>query len=434
MLGYYLYLALRSLRRAPILTTLMLLAIGLGIGSAMAVLTIYRAMSADPIPGKSAHLFVPEIDPWGHDHGFGNNPPNQLTYIDTEQLLRQPIARRQTPTYRIGLTVIPEHTTQPAFDITGRAVSTDFFGMFDAPFHYGAPWPAADDQRAANVVVISRKLNDRLFNGTNSVGRTLDLDGHEYQIVGVLDHWHLTPRFYGVADRGAFAPTEGVFLPFTRAIAAHMPWSSINCNHPPGPSWQDHLQSDCVWLQLWVELPTATDVRRYRQFLDNYAAAQQRSGRFQNPPNNRLYDVRQWLAAEQVVPSTAGIMLLVAFGLLLVCLVNATALLLAKFIGRAGEFGVRRALGARRRAVYLQCLVEAAVIGAAGSLLGLAATEFGLAGLHAVLPPDIAALAQLDWADVLTAIALALLATLAAGLYPAWRAARVQPAWQLKVN
>lgn len=434
MLGYYLYLALRSLRRAPILTALMLLAIGLGIGSAMTVLTIFRAMSANPIPGKSAHLFVPEIDPWGHGHGFGNNPPDQLTYIDTEQLLRQPIARRQTPTYRVDFTAIPQHTTQPAFDVTGRAVSTDFFAMFDAPFRYGAPWPAADDQRAANVVVISRKLNDRLFNGANSVGQTIDLNDHEYQIVGVLDHWQLTPRFYGVADRGAFAPTEGVFLPFTRAIAEHVPWSSINCNHPPGPSWQDHLQSDCVWLQLWVELPTATDVQHYRQFLHDYAVAQQQSGRFQNPPNNRLYDVRQWLVAEHVVPDKAGIMLLVALGLLLVCLINATALLLAKFIGRAGEFGVRRALGARRHAVYLQCIVETAVIGITGGLLGLAMTELGLAGLHAVLPPDLAALAQLDWGDVVIAIALALLSTLATGLYPAWRAAAVQPAWQLKVN
>lgn len=434
MFGYYLYLAIRSLRRAPILTTLMIVAIGVGIGGAMTVLTVFRAMSGDPIPGKSAQLFVPEIDPWGHGHGFGDNPPDQLSYIDTEQLLQNPIPRRQTPMYRVGFTVIPQAASQPAFDVDGRAVNTDFFSMFDAPFRYGAPWTAADDQRAANVIVISHTLNDRLFGGADSVGRSINLDGHAYQIAGVLKHWQLSPRFYAVADRGAFAPTEGVYVPFTRAIANQMPWQSINCNKPPAPGWEAHLQSDCIWLQVWLELPTAASVQRYRRFLYDYAEAQQRSGRFQNAPNNRLYNVRQWLAAEHVVPANASIMLLVSFGLLVVCLINAMALLLAKFMGRAGEFGVRRALGGSRRAIHAQCLVETAVVGVAGSVLGLVLAWIGLIGLRAVLPVNIAALAQLDGADVLITIVLAVLSAVACGLYPAWRAAQVQPAWQLKVN
>lgn len=434
MFGHYLHLAIRSLRRAPILTGLMIVAIGLGIGGAMTVLTVFRMMSGDPVPGKSAQLFVPEIDPWGHGHGFGNNPPDMLTYIDTEQLLRQHIARRQTPMDYVGFTVIPPLASRPAFDVYGSAVSTDFFAMLDVPFRYGAPWTAADDQQAANVVVISHKLNERLFGGANSVGRTINLDNHAYQIAGVLKHWQLAPRFYDVAAGGPFSPTEGVFLPFSRALASHMAWQTFNCNEPPAASWQAHLQSDCVWLGLWVDLPTGADVQRYRRFLYDYAVAQQRSGRFRNPPNNRLYNVRQWLAAEHVVPANASIMLLVSFGLLVVCLINAMALLLAKFMGRAGEFGVRRALGGSRRAIHAQCLVETAVVGVAGSVLGLVLTWIGLVGLRAVLPLNIAALAQLDMADVLLTIVLAVLSAVACGLYPAWRAAQVQPAWQLKVN
>lgn len=434
MFGHYLHLAIRSLRRAPVLTTLTIAAIGLGIGGSMTVLTVFRAMSGDPVPNKSSQLFVPEIDPWGHGHGFGNNPPDQLTYIDTEQLLRNPIAPRQTAMYGVGFSVIPPDAAQPAFDVRGRAVDADFFAMFEVPFRYGAPWTAVDDEAAANVVVISRKLDERLFAGADSVGQTVNLDNHVYRIAGVLDDWQPVPLFYAVADGRAFDDAEDVFVPFTRAIASHMPWQSINCNQSPGSSWEAHMQSDCVWFDLWVELPTAADVQRYRRFLHDYAEAQQRSGRFLNAPNNRLYDVRQWLAAEHVVPANVIIMLLVSFGLLFVCLINATALLLAKFMGRAGEFGVRRALGGTRRAIYSQCLIETAVIGAAGSLLGLALTWLGLIGLRAVLPADIAPLAHLDWADVLIAIVLAVLATVAAGLYPARRAAQLQPAWQLKVN
>lgn len=434
MFCYYLHLAVRSLRRAPILTTLMIAAIGLGIGGSMTVLTVFRAMSGDPIPGKSSQLFVPEIDPWGHGHGFGNEPPDQLTFIDTEQLLRNHIARRQTAMYGVGFSVIPQDAAQPAFDVEGRAVNADFFSMFEVPFRYGASWSTADDQDAVNVVVISQKLNDRLFAGADSVGRTIDLDNYEYRIAGVLDAWQPIPLFYAAPDGRAFGDTEDVFLPFTRAITSHMPWQNINCNQSPGASWEAHMQSDCVWLEFWVELPTTADVQRYRRFLLDYAEAQQRSGRFRNAPNNRLYDVRQWLIAEHVVPNEATVMLLVSFGLLTVCLINATALLLAKFMGRAGEFGVRRAMGGTRRAIYSQCLVETAVVGIAGSVLGLAMTWLGLVGLRAVLSASIGRLAHLDVADVLIAVVLALLAALAAGLYPAWRAAQVQPAWQIKVN
>lgn len=434
MFGYYLRLALRSLRRAPVLTTLMVVTIGLGIGGSMTVLTVFRAMAGDPIPAKSPHLFVPQIDPWGHGHGFGDQPPDQLTYIDVEQLLRQHIARRQTAMYAVHFTAIPDAASRSPFGVDGRAVGAEFFPMFDVPFRYGAPWTAADDRRAANVVVISRKLNDRLFGGADSVGRSIDLDNHTYSIVGVLGDWHPVPRFYAVPGGKPFGDTEGVFLPFTRAIASHMEWQSINCNTPPGPSWQAHLQSDCVWLDFWVELPTTASVQRYRRFLYDYAAAQRHSGRFDWPPNVRLRDVPQWLKAEHVVPDTARVMVLVAFGFLMVCLINATALLLAKFRRRAGEFGVRRALGGSRGAIFAQCLVETAMIGVVGSLLGLACTWIGLVGLRAVLAPDIASLAHLDVPDVLIATLLALLATLAAGLYPTWRAAQVQPAWQLKTG
>jgi putative ABC transport system permease protein len=63
--GYYLDLALRSLKRNPVLTGLMIAAIGVGIGASMTALSVSRAMSGDPIPDKSQQLFVVQIDSWG---------------------------------------------------------------------------------------------------------------------------------------------------------------------------------------------------------------------------------------------------------------------------------------------------------------------------------------------------------------------------------
>ena len=67
MFAYYVNLGLRSLRRNLVLTSLMVMAIGVGIGASMTTLTVFRAMSRDPIPHKSRQLFIPQIDSWGPD-------------------------------------------------------------------------------------------------------------------------------------------------------------------------------------------------------------------------------------------------------------------------------------------------------------------------------------------------------------------------------
>jgi putative ABC transport system permease protein len=175
-------------------------------------------------------------------------------------------------------------------------------------------------------------------------------------------------------------------------------------------------------------------VTAYRDYLQGYARAQQQAGRFGWAPNNRLRDLRAWLDNQHVVPSDTKVSLLVALGLLLVCLVNTVGLLLAKFLRRSSEIGVRRALGAPRKAIYLQFLTEAGMVGATGGVLGLLLTCAGVASVGWVMPKDIADLARLDVSLLVLTLLVAVIATMLAGLYPTYRASRVQPAWQLKSN
>jgi putative ABC transport system permease protein len=227
-----------------------------------------------------------------------------------------------------------------------------------------------------------------------------------------------------------------VYLPFTRAIDGQMPsWGNYNCSGDVGPpGWEGHLRSECVWLQFWVELPNPAEAARYRNFLDSYASEQQHAGRFDWPPHTRLRDVREWLVYQKAVSSEARILVLVSFSFLLVCLLNAMGLMLAKIMGRAADIGVRRALGANRGAIFSQCLIEAGVIGIAGGLLGLLLTSLGLFGLRVLLSEQVARLTHFSASDISIAMGLAVIATMFAGLYPTWRAAQVQPAWQLKAQ
>ena len=441
MFGYYVELALRSLLRSRGLTALMVLAIGFGVAASMTSWSVFRAVSGDPIPWKSAQLFVPQIDmngPAGRDPGDrGNEPPDALDYTDAMALMRDHRAKRQSAMYQISPSVVPGQAGKHPLNVTGHAVYADFFPMLDVPFLYGSGWSPADDAQRAAVAVISAKLNEKLFAGVDSVGKTLNIEGKDYRVVGVHDHWNPQPRFYDVVNGGSFHENaEDVFLPFDRAIAVGIPNDgNTNCNETPKESGFIGLQrSNCVWIAYLAELPDAAAVTAYRQYLDGYAREQQAAGRFTWPPNNRLRDVPAFLQSEQVVPRDTGVSMLVALGLLLVCLVNTVGLLLAKFLRRSGEIGVRRALGAPRMAIYLQFLTEAGMVGLAGGVLGLALTGLGVLGVGWVLPRNIATLARLDWSLLALTLLVAVLATLLAGVYPTFRASRVQPAWQLKSN
>jgi putative ABC transport system permease protein len=228
-----------------------------------------------------------------------------------------------------------------------------------------------------------------------------------------------------------------VFVRFTRALAADIDnaGSTLNCSGPPEqPGFAGLKASDCVWVAFMVELDDPAAAAGYRDYLDAYAREQQRIGRFSWPPNNRLRDLRSWLDFWRVAPADAGISLLVALSLLAVCLVNTVGLLLAKFLRRSGEIGVRRALGAPRRAIHAQFLTEAGVIGLAGGALGLLLTALGLTGAGIVLSADIAPLVRVDMPLIGLTVLVAAVSALAAGLYPTLRASRVQPALQLKSN
>jgi len=437
MFAYYFQLGLRSLRRNPALTALMVMAIGFGVAASMITWSVFRAVSGDPIPNKSTQLYTTLIDNRGPQYNDQGEPPEALSYTDATALIEAHKAAHQTLLYEVAPSVLPEGNRSLPFTADGYATNADFFGMFEVPFEYGGAWRASDDDARAAVAVISHELNQRLFGGADSVGREVTLDRHTYRIVGVTAHWDPQPRFYDLFSGNAFSDPVQLYVPFNRAIDVQLDTAGRNnCGGIPsyGVGRAGWLHGECVWIPVWVELPTKADADRYRQFLTGYAAEQQRAGRFNWAPNVRLRDVTNWLDHEQVVPPESRISLMVALGFFVICLVNTIGLLLAKFMRRAPEIGVRRALGAPRAEIYQQFLIEAGTVGLAGGVLGLLLTAIGMFGVGLIFDPGIARLAHLDVSLVALTLLVAIVATVLAAFYPTWRAAQVQPAWQLKSN
>ncbi|MGH8182351.1 MAG: ABC transporter permease [Rhodanobacteraceae bacterium] len=434
MFGYYLDLALRSFKRNKVLTALMVLAIGLGIGASMTMLTVLHVMTADPIPGRSGQLFYPQIDPQEME-GYvkGQEPPTAMTWLDAMNLLHAHEGVHQAAMSGGRVTVVPPQGVTSAFIAPARYTTADFFALFDVPFVDGTGWSAKDDTEHARVAVITRRMADKMYGTTNVVGKTLRLGKYDFRVSGVIDNWNPEPHFYDLGS-GNYAKPEQVFLPFTTAMALKQPTAgSMMCWGSGPPSGDMTKANGCVWVQFWVQLDTPAQVASYRQFLVNYSEQQKALGRFQRPPNVRLRNVMQWLAFNHVVPGTVQLEGWLAFGFLLVCLVNTLALLLVKFLRRGGELAVRRAMGASKRSLFTQLLIEAVLVGLAGGVIGLLLSLFGLWVVRQQ-PQQYAVLAHLDGAMLLATFVLAVVATLLAAVFPAWRACRIPPARLLKTQ
>ena len=435
MFAYYVDLALRSLKRNKVLTALMVLAIAVGIGASMTTLTVLHVLSGDPLPGRSGELYYPQIDPQDARGMMpGTLPPEQVTLIDGMNLLRAKRADRQALMFGGAVPIQPVSSTLDPFYVEARFTTADFFAMFNAPFRYGHGWTGADDEAHARDVVITRQLDDKLFNGADSTGRTLRLGDATFRIVGVLDSWRPNPHFYDL-NTGSYNYYEQVFLPLQTALEMHFDHNGSNdCwGNGAGGAGGVYPSATCVWLQFWVELDSPAKAAAYKRFLTHYSEEQKALGRFVRAPNVRLDDLMQWLDYNGVVPSDVRLQAWLAFGFLLVCLLNTVGLMLAKFLRRSGELSVRRALGASKRALFAQLLTESGVVGLAGGVGGLLLALLGL-WMVQHRSTDYASLAHLDPAMLLVTFVLAIGASLLAGMLPAWRACNVAPAVLLKSN
>lgn len=434
MFTYYLRLAFKSLKRNPILSALMVAAIALGIGSSMTTITVNYLMSANPIPEKSDVLHYVQVDSWDPHNAYNENDvPNQLTWTEATNLMRAKKALRQTAMAKSGGIIEPADQDAKPFEASIRLTFSDFFPMFNVPFLYGDSWGEEADQNREQVIVLTKRINEQVFGGENPVGKSLVMSGQVFRVVGVIDDWQPMPKFYDV-NNGAFDESEEVFMPFYLKEELELPnWGNTNCwKSPEGEGFKAFLQSECVNFQMWVELPTENDKAEYMDFLNSYVSEQKEFGRFPRPMDNRLPDVMEWMEDQEVVADDAQIMLWLSIMFLVVCLLNTIGLLLAKFTGKAAEIGLRRAVGASKGDLFFQHLVETALIGLFGGVAGLLLALLGLEGIKTLYGEFVRDLAALDATLVILGLVLALVSSIAAGLYPTWRACNIAPASQLK--
>lgn len=441
MLLYNLRIAVNSLRRNPVLTAVIIGGIALGICASTTFTTVRHMFARDPLPGKSDKLFYIRMDNWDPHTPYptsSDNPgeaiPPQISYRDAMALMRSTQPVHQTATFPAMMTVYPDPRVARPSTESVRLCFTDFFSMFDVPFAYGGPWDRRADAKGEQVVVVSDNINQKLFGGANSVGKRIRIDDREFTVVGVLKPWRPFIRMYDLNGNFVSEP-ERIFMPFSMTPAMEIRssgnidgWKTVVGG---GNTYKDFLASDVDWVQFWVELRSPADAEQYHRFVDGYVLEEKKHGRFERPLQNRITSMRDLMAAFGVIRPQVTAMAAISILFLAICALNLTGLLLGKFLARAPEVSVRRALGATRIDVFLQHITECELVGLAGGAIGMLLSIGAMRLIGKFITST--SIISLDLEMILAALFLSLGAGFVAGLYPAWRICSVQPAVQLKI-
>ncbi len=440
---YTLQLAWRSLRTTPWLSLVAVVGLAIGIAVPTTLISIRHVFARNPIPHKSDVLFNVRVDNWDPNSQFFDikpgDPPKHITYRDMTGMMESDIPAGETGIASATVFVFPARSSERPYQARVRLCHSDFFQMFDVPFRHGSGWSRQDDRSLARVVVLSSDTNQRLFGGEDSVGRTVRLGAHDFTVIGVLGKFRPLPQYYDVINNSMGNPRD-IFVPFDLVLE-----EELGLNHfGDTDSWGnsdfgnrvDYVkQAEFTWIQYWVELEPDS-VASYRDWVDAYVMEQKQLDRFPKPLNNRVTPVMEWLRVREMVPQQINGIVGIGILFLVVCCLNLVGLLLAKFLARSGVLGVHRALGASRAAVFLQRLVECVLIGVIGGVFGAFLASLSMRLISASIPARIVAknVLVVDGYALAVALCLAIVAAIAAGLYPAWRACRVAPAIQLKIN
>jgi putative ABC transport system permease protein len=225
---------------------------------------------------------------------------------------------------------------------------------------------------------------------------------------------------------------EPIYMPFSLTPAMQIRsngnsdgWKSA------GTTFEEFLNSDTDWVQFWVELKSPADADQYHRFVDGYVLEEKKHGRFERPLMNRVNSLHELLTLFGVIRPQVTAMAAISILFLAICALNLTGLLLGKFLARAPEVSVRRALGATRIDVFLQHITECELVGLAGGAIGMLLSMGAMRFIGKFISAT--SVVSLDSEMILAALFLSLGAGLMAGLYPAWRICSVQPAVQLKI-
>ena len=420
-LGRDLRFALRQMRQTPIVSGVALLSLALGIGANVAIFSLVNALMLKALPVHEPERLIQfqlvNPHPVGGNTTSFTNP--QWEYLrDHQDFLSGATAVGYA---RFNLNAAGEARPVPGLYVSGRFLDT--LGVIPV---IGRGFTADDDRRGgAPVAMLSHGFWQREFGGDRSVlSRTVSLDGHAFQIIGVTP-----PEFFGV--RVGF--TFDVMIPLGNEPIIRGAESSLDRRS----SW---------WLSLFGRLAPGQTMAQAEARL---RALQPQLREATMPQDWRAQDQARYIIDPfGVLPAATGIsnlrdrysrplyVLLGIVGLVLaIACANMANLLLAQSVARRRELAVRLSLGAGRGQLVRQLLVESIMLSLMGATAGLVIAAWGSRALVATLSTRTSTVAldlSMDWRVAAFTATVGILTGLLFGVAPALRGTSLSPADALR--
>ena len=382
--------AARSLRRAPAWTAASLLILALGIGGTTAVFSVVNSVFLRPLPYASSDRLV-SIWTLNGAQRDGSSWANASDWLERSRSLEE-----------IALVVRPEFTMSTVTGPDGPErihvglVSPTFFGLLGAEASIGRVFGPADRGVGAQIVVIGEELwGARYGRDPDIVGRTVTVEGTDFDIVGVVP--------------------SGLAIPRRETQI----WQLWDAAEQPGAQAR---QADAYWVL--GRLATGVTVEAAQQELE--AVASQLAAEY--PDTNLDFGVRLTSLRTEIVGDRLPLLLGLLFGsmalVLLVGGANVAQLMLGRGMARRRELAVRGALGATRARLTRQLFAESVLLSAVAGIGGVAIARAALPVLVSSIPSDVP-LVEATTMDLrvlaFAVLAVGVLAPLV-GLLPALRA------------
>jgi putative ABC transport system permease protein len=407
-------LALDTLRKNPLRSALTILGIVIGITTVIAVSAMINGLNDNVLAGireLGSDTIICYRFPWASL----SRPPSdwfnrkELQPEWAEDIEKLPHVSAASPSMRIFMPQFGAGTADlrrgqfRAKNVILQGNSPSIYRIFDMKLQFGRPFDENDTEHRSPVVMLGFDTTRTLFPGapSDSIGQEITLDGQLFTVIGTMEK-----RRQGIS--GGSNPEDNI---------AVMPVTTLRKLYPN--------QKDYV---IFVK---AADPKNVAEAVEETRETLRRKRRLSNekPDDFAIFTSDYFL---ELWNKISGLIFILMFAVasvgLIVGGIGVMNIMLVSVTERTREIGVRKAIGAKRSNILAQFLIEAVTLSAVGGVIGVLLGS----GLTLLLRYGLSVPATLSFFWIITALVLCALIGIVFGVYPAWKAARLDPVEALR--